>query len=119
MGITLRDFFEYVGRHKAKLVVYRQLTMHLQTEFLSTDSKPPTSVLQLDDGKGAISEDVVEEVIQELYYLKIAPIQKKIIELMDTELDDKLNELRAEKQEERSDSPEVAPIRKKKGAKSK
>ena len=111
MAVTLRDFFEYLRERRSRLVIWRQLTTHLQNEFLSTDVDGPNKKLTLDNGE-EISEEEIEEVIDTIFQDYIAPLQKKIVDLMDTELDEKLNELRAEKREEReSAEEELAPAK--------
>jgi hypothetical protein len=100
---TLKEFFEYVRRVKAELVVWRHVTAYLDSEFTSSDAMSAKSKLQMDDedGNGEIPEDLVQEVIDTIFTDHIAPRQKRLVHLMDTELDDALNKLRAEKEEER------------------
>lgn len=112
MAVTLRDFFEYLRQKRAKLAVWRYITAHLQSEFLSTDVSGPSSTLSLDNGE-PVSEEEIEEIIDTIYQDYIAPTEKKVVDLMDTELDEKLNELRAEKREERTlEEGEPAKLRK-------
>lgn len=106
MAITLRDFFDYLRERRARLVIWRQVITYLQNEFVSTDADEAASKLTLDSGE-EISEEEVEEVIDAIFRDHVAPLQKTIVELMDTELDEKLNQLRSEKREERS-SAELA-----------
>lgn len=108
MGVTLRDFFEYLHEKRVRLTIWREVTTHLQNEFLPTDVMEAPKKLTLDSGE-EVSEEDIEEVIDTIYQDYIAPLQKKIVDLMDTELDEKLNELRAEKKEERKALEEGEP----------
>jgi hypothetical protein len=100
MGVTLKDLFGHVRKNQAELVVWRRITTFLQNEFISSDAVSARQVLKLDEG-GEISEEQVEEVIDIIHRDHIAPMEKRVIHLMDTELDSALDRLRAEKEQSR------------------
>jgi hypothetical protein len=109
MGVTLKDLFGHVRRNQAELVVWRRITSYLQTTFVSSDSMSAQETLKLDEG-GAVSEELIEEVIDIIYRDHIAPKQKRIVHLMDTELDSALDRLRAEKEEARQQEAELDEV---------
>jgi DNA primase large subunit len=109
---TLQDLFEYVDRHKAKLVAWRQVTTFLQNSFVASDTSPPDKVLKLDDGR-IVPEETIEEIIQEIYQAHIAPGEQKVRELLDSELDSALAKIREDKKKERKvEEEEPANLRK-------
>ena len=113
---TLSDLFGYVDRHKSSLVVWRRLTTLLQNEFLATDTSGAGQKLLLDDGR-TVDEEVVEEVIQTIYRSHIAPAEQKVRDLLDSELDSTLADLRASKKEERQGEEEQSTAKLKKAKK--
>lgn len=117
MGVTLKDLFEHVRENKARLVVYRQITAYLSREFVSSDAVSAKNKLKLDEG-GVISEEIIEEVIDAIYRDLIAPAEKRIVTLLDTELDERLEQIRAKEKEvkELEGDEKATPIKKKKQA---
>lgn len=103
---TLRDLYEYLDRNMGKLVIYRQITTHLQNTLISTDAVSASTTLQLDDGR-AVPEELVEEVIVELRNKHIADLEERIRDLMDTELDATLDKIREAKKAERQADEDV------------
>lgn len=104
---TLRDLYEYVDRTKAQLVVWRHIAIYLQNNCVSSDAVAAKVDLQLDDGR-PIPEDVVEDIIIQIRNGHVAGLEEKVRELLDTELDEQLELIRAEKKKERLEEPEEA-----------
>lgn len=110
---TLKDLFVYVDRHKSELVVWRRITTLLQNEFLTSDTSSADQKLLLDDGR-TVDEEIIEEVIQTVYRSHIAPAEQKVRDLLDSELDTALAELRAAKKEERQQDDDTSTAKLKK-----
>jgi hypothetical protein len=113
---TLSDLFSYVDKQKSELVVWRRLTTLLQNEFLATDTTGADQKLLLDDGR-TVDEEVIEEVIQVIYRSHIAPAEQKVRDLLESELDSALAELRSAKKEERHGEKEESTAKLKKAKK--